>query len=187
MMKMTTLIIAVALATIAVFAAEAQATSTGSAPPLGALKKHETVLQRAGAAGGMWHYYDEREPARWTRINFGHSWGAYFPMADRVAAGTRLHVYFSKPERPIGVDINAWPTTEGRAWDYARPAGKRQGLLSTLKPVRQDGKTIGWNVFFRVNEPDRHYYLKLTSRWKRVPGTHISYGHIVYAFHVKTR
>jgi len=46
---------------------------------------------------------------------------------------------------------------------------------------------VGWDVFFRANEPGRHYYLKVASGWERVPGKHASYGRIVYALHVKTR
>ena len=57
-MKMTTLIIAVALATLAVFAAEAQASpsyggSFGHEPPIAVLMKYKTLLQRAHPAGGQ--------------------------------------------------------------------------------------------------------------------------------------
>jgi len=56
-----------------------------------------------------------------------------------------------------------------------------------LRPVKQDGKTVAWDVFFRTGEPGRHYYLRVASGWKNVPGKHVSYGRIVYALHVKTR
>jgi hypothetical protein len=46
---------------------------------------------------------------------------------------------------------------------------------------------VAWNVFFRVNEPNRNYYLEFFPAWKEVPGTHVSYGDADYTFHVKTR
>jgi hypothetical protein len=53
--------------------------------------------------------------------------------------------------------------------------------------VERGGKTIAWDVFFRVNRPDRHYYLDLSTAWERVPGTHDSYGdQILYLLHVRT-
>jgi hypothetical protein len=53
--------------------------------------------------------------------------------------------------------------------------------------VKRDGKTVAWDVFFRANEPGRHYYLRVASGWKRVPGKHASYGRIAYGLRVKTR
>jgi hypothetical protein len=54
--------------------------------------------------------------------------------------------------------------------------------------VEQDGKTVGWEAFFRVNQPDRHYYIDVYPVWEEVPGTHISYGDdTAYWLHVRTR
>ena len=65
---------------------------------------------------------------------------------------------------------------------------QRRQLKRTIRPVKQDGETVGWDVFFRVNRPGRHYYMNVESAWERVPGTRISYGeYIEYGLHVRTR
>jgi hypothetical protein len=66
------------------------------------------------------------------------------------------------------------------------PIGQARRLDTTLRRVERDGKTVAWNVFFRVDQPDRHYYLDTFGMWKEVPGTHISYGDVSWTFHVKT-
>jgi hypothetical protein len=67
------------------------------------------------------------------------------------------------------------------------PAGQRQQLKHTFRRVERDGETVAWDVFFRVNESDRHYYLVVHAAWQQVPGTHVSSGHAGYGFHVRTR
>ena len=72
---------------------------------------------------------------------------------------------------------------KGQKW----PIGKGRRLDTNLRPVERDGKTVAWNIFFRVNEPGRHYYLDTFALWKQVPNTHISSGDATYFFHVRTR
>ena len=78
-----------------------------------------------------------------------------------------------KAERPA-VRINAHPRLKDAEVGSKTPAGQRQKLKAVLRPVKQGGKTVGWDAFFRVNEPGRHYYLVVTAEWERVPGTHTS-------------
>ena len=83
-----------------------------------------------------------------------------------------------KPERPSSLRIVASKTKFGQA----------RRLQRTLRPVERDGKTVGWEAFFRVNQPDRHYYIDVRATWDEVPGTRISYGDdTAYWLHVRTR
>ena len=177
--------VALVFAALAVFAAEARAGSFSRYPPEAVLMKYKTVLQMASAAGGQWCFYDppaNGEPGGFLCAiydNFGYF---DFPKPDEVGPGRRLHVRFDKPERPNFVEVNAWPRAKKH-----RPVGQKRELKRILKPVKQDGRTVGWDVFFRVNEPGHHYYLRVASGWERVPGKHASYGRIAYGLHVKTR
>jgi hypothetical protein len=177
--------VALLFAALAVFAAEARAGSFDNQAPKGVLMKYDKVLQTSYAAGSwVW-----KTPRGWSMVvldNFGEY---YFPKKDEVPAGSRLHVRFDKPERPDFVAVNAWPRVEdGPLGDAGKTfAGPKQRLKFILKPVKRDGKTVKWDVFFRTNEPDRDYYLKVTLGWKKEPGSHASYGQGLYGFHVETR
>jgi hypothetical protein len=110
------------------------------------------------------YYYDE--DAGWTEYYSDSA--AYFngnyPEAVVVGAGRRLHIRLRKPERPSAFEIYA-SRAEG---------GQGRQLKHTFRRVERDGETVAWDVFFWVNQPDRHYYLDVYPVWERVPGTHIS-------------
>ena len=61
--------------------------------------------------------------------------------------------------------------------------GTRQ-LDASLRRVVEDGRTVAWDVFFRVNGSRRHYYLNAFGRWESGEG---GGGDASYTFHVKTR
>jgi len=147
--------------------------------------KYKTVLQRVGPAGGQWTFCD-KQGACGTSVydNFGLF---YFPKPDEVGTGRRLQVRFDKPERPSFVEVSAWSKVRKakNCGDCKRPLGKRRELKSILRPVKRDGETTGWSVFFRTNEPSRHY-LRVAMGWKQKPGTHTSYGRVIYRLHVRT-
>lgn len=106
-----------------------------------------------------------------------------YPKADAVKAGRMLSVRLGKPQRPSAVGITAYPRLDANG-DHA---GHAQELKPTLARVERGGKTIAWDVFFRVNRPGHHYYLDVYPVWDRVPGTRISYGdEILYLLHVRT-
>ena len=174
-----------ALATLAVFASFAEAQPTGSfghRPPKAILMKDSRVLQARGDGCARWNYYQNGEWAY--RVPFDNL-GCYSPPkeADVVGAKTRLHVRLAKPERP-SVRMIAHPRLNER---YPGPAGPRRVLKDTLRPIKRGGETVGWDVYFRVNEPERRYYLGVKAVWERVPGEHVSYGDAKYEFHVETR
>jgi hypothetical protein len=140
--------------------------------------KYKTVIQARQAVYAHWFYYDEEDG--WVEYYYGS--GDYFngiyPEAAVVGAGRRLHVRLRKPERPSSLKIYASRTKDG----------PERRLQRTLRPVEQDGKTVGWEAFFRVGRPDSHYYIDVHSMWEEVPGTHISYGdEATYWLHVRTR
>ena len=168
------LVLAMALAVVA---AKAQAGSFSDESPEQVLMKGTTVLQHGKFYYSTWHWYEAGE---WNKVHADGIGG--FPRADTVRAGSRLHIKLNKPERPATFRIRAYKKVD----QFSNPIGTGRLLNTTLRRVERDGKTVGWNVLFRVNEPNRHYYLEASGRWERVPGTHISYGSRHENFHVKT-
>jgi hypothetical protein len=178
------LAVALLFAALAVFAAEAHAGSFDNRPPKGVLMRHDEVLQSSYAAGGSWVW---KTPNGWSSV-ISDNFGEYeFSKQDEVPAGGRLHVRFDKPERPHFVAVNAFPRVKDGQFGGKMFAGQKRRLKSILKPVKRDGEIVKWDVFFRTNEPDRDYYLKVTLGWKKEPGSHASYGQGLYGFHVETR
>lgn len=161
---------------MAVVAAEAQAGSYSDGFPKQVLMKGTTVLQDEQFYYGTWNWYEAGE---WNRV-FADGFEG-FPRADTVGVGSKMHIKLNKPELPATVKIKAYERT-----DLGLPVGQGRLLNTTFGRVERDGKTTGWNVFFRVNEPERHYYLETYVRWARVPGTHISYGAESWHYHLKT-
>lgn len=91
----------------------------------------------------------------------------------------RIH----KPQRPERFSVIAY-----RGFDrYGVPLGEGRLLGTTLKPVRYGGKTVGWDAVFRVKQPDRHYYLQTSGKWKRVPHSRTGHGEVTFNFRVRTR
>ncbi|MDQ3913428.1 MAG: hypothetical protein M3305_16990 [Actinomycetota bacterium] len=171
------LVLTMAMATIAVVEAEAQASSSSDGFPKTVLMKGDTELQNGRFYYGTWHYY---EAGSWNTV---FADGFYsFPRADVVRAGSTLHIRINKPQRPERFAIKAYPRLD----ENGMPEGESQRLDTTLRRVERGGETVGWDVFFRVNDDNRHYYLESGGRWERVPGTHISYGTSHENFHVKT-
>jgi hypothetical protein len=171
------LILAVMLASSAVVAASAQAGSFNHYRPNLVLMKGKTELQNGRIWTSTWHYYQRG----WVGA-IGDGFYS-FPQADLVRAGSNLHIRLNKPQRPERFRITAYKNVDKNKF----PIGDGQRLDASLKRVKRDGKTVAWNAFFRLNKPERHYYLETHGVWKRVPGTHISYGDAFWNFHVKTR
>ena len=168
---------AMALAGIAIVVAEARAGSFSDEFPKQILMKGATVLQDGNFYYGTWNSYEAGE---WNEVHADGFGG--FPRADTVRAGSRLHIKTNKPERPASFRIRAYK----QVGQFSTPIGTGRLLNTTFRRIERDDKKVGWNVFFRVNEPNRHYYLEAGGRWERVPGTHISYGNSHENFHIKT-
>ena len=178
------LAVATALATLAVFAAEARASeaSFGRYPPNAVLMKGDTAIQKGLGGSTCWSYWNE---AKDSGVGYCADTLYMFPRSGAsLRAGTRLHIRLGKPERPEDFTITAY---KGFDKEEKWPIGKGRRLDTNLRPVERDGKTVAWNVFFRVNEPGRDYYLDTFALWKQVPNTHISSGDATYFFHVRTR
>lgn len=58
------------------------------------------------------------------------------------------------------------------------PVGPARRPVVSLRPVKQDGRTVAWDAFFELNRVDRHYYLSAFGLWEE--------GNASYNFHVKT-
>jgi hypothetical protein len=173
------LAVATALAALAIFAAQARAGSFAKGPPQAVLMKGSYVIQVRRVEAAHWYFY---ERGRWVETHID-GFDFSYPKAEAVKAGRLLTVRLGKPQRPSTVGITAYPRLDANG-DHA---GHAQQLKPTLARVERGGKTIAWDVFFRVNRPDRHYYLDLSTAWERVPGTHDSYGdQILYLLHVRT-
>jgi hypothetical protein len=171
------IIATMALAGIAIVAAEARAGSFSDGFPKQVLMNGATVLQDGSFYYGTWNSYEAGE---WNQVHADGIGG--FPQADTVRAGSRLHIKTNKPERPASFRIRAYK----QVGQFSTPIGTGRLLNTNFRRIQRDGQTVGWNVFFRVNEPNRHYYLETGGRWEREPGTHISYGNSHENFHVKT-
>ena len=103
-----------------------------------------------------------------------------YPAADSVRAGSMLHVRILKSQRPENFSISAYQKVD--EWGF--PVGRTTRLDTSLRRVVEDGRTVAWDVFFRVGEPGRHYYLNAFGEWGNGEG---GGGDASYTFHVKTK
>jgi hypothetical protein len=163
-------------------------------PPTFVLMKGTEVIQKGRTDAYCWHYWkeypdrvEERKdlpppPHKWANRE-GYWAGACISLAIRkktdlyprdavlVSPGSTLHIRIGHDRRPDRVQL-----IEGLNWERT--------LDYSLKRVKRDDETVAWDVFFRVNRPDRRYYLNNWAQWDRVPGRHGDNGRF---FHVKTR
>jgi hypothetical protein len=173
--------LAVVLATFAVGAATVQAGSFDNRPPKAVLMKGENVLRKGALGSYCWNWYLGDGRGRGECAD-----GAFlsYPSPERVKAGSQLHIRLKKPQKPDKFKVIAY---KGFDREKLRLVGPKRRIETTLKPVKRDGKTVGWDAYFRVNKPDRHYYLDTYGNWYQDPDTQFSYGDGTWAFHVKTR
>jgi hypothetical protein len=171
--------LAAALGVVSLPLVQAASSSYDDNPPNEVLMKGSTVLQKGRMGSHCWSYYDGRPGAYCADYVYN------FPRrAVLLRAGSTLHIRIDKPQRPDRVQVVAYPGFDRK---NLAPIGKGRRLETTLRGVQRDGKTVAWDVFFRVSQPERHYYLDTWVVWERVPGTRISYGDLAWTFHVKTR
>lgn len=120
-----------------------------------------------------------------------YSWGwpkvssSGVPVANHVAAESKLRIRINKKQRPDTFSVTAYPkVTENQG--YWEPSGRERPLRSSLKPVVQDGRTVAWDAIFYVNRPDRNYYLVSEGHWKDVQASGADqWAH--WSFYAKTR
>jgi hypothetical protein len=176
--------LAAVLGVVSLPLAQAASSSYDDDPPNEVLMKGATVLQKGRMGSHCWSYYDDGSPEAYCADYLYN-----FPRrAVLLRAGSTLHIRIDKPQRPDRVELVAYPGLDRKnPAPSAAPIGKGRRLDTTLRGVQRDGKTVAWDVFFRVSQPERHYYLDTWVVWERVPGTRISYGDLAWTFHVKTR
>jgi hypothetical protein len=176
-LALVVLVATMALAGIAIVAAEAHAGSYSDKFPKQVLLKGDTVRQDGYFYYGTWNWYEAGE---WEKVAAD---GTYdYPRADTVRAGSKLRIRINKPERPAAFRIRAYKEVDR----FSNPIGTGRLLDTTFGRLERDGKTVAWNVYFRVNRSGRHYYLETRGQWARVASTHISYGHESLHYHIKT-
>src|SRR3954452_22549179 len=113
--------------------------------------KGDTAIQKGLRGSSCWSHWNE-DKDYWAAV-CSDFFVYRFPRApEALRAGRRLHMRIDKPERPEDFKITAY---KGFDKGQHRPVGKRQRLDANLRPVKRDGDTVAWNVFFRVNEPNR--------------------------------
>ncbi len=105
-----------------------------------------------------------------------------YPRTDFVEAGSRLHIRGWKSQRPQEFSIRTYRKVNGLGYSV----GETQRLEVSLRRVVRDDATVAWDAFFRVSEPDRHYYLSIFGIWEDeiISGLNQDAS---YYFHVKTR
>ncbi len=166
---------AVALVGIATVQAAAQEGSRDRQPPDAALMQGSQVLQLGQQGSYCWSYI-AGEFWLTTCADFALS----YPAGDRVEAASQLYITLRKPQRPDRFRIYAYSDVDQNGF----PIGDAQRLSTSLERVVRDGRTVGWDIFFSVNRPDRHYYLNAYGEWNRVRGSKASYGDSSWQFHV---
>jgi hypothetical protein len=106
-----------------------------------------------------------------------------FPeQAASVAADSKLKMRIYKIQKPDTFSITAYSRLKGTG----EPVSATGRLLETsLEAVIRDGRTVAWDVLFRVDRPDTDYYLVSEGHWKDRDCSNIDqFAH--WSFHVKT-
>jgi hypothetical protein len=140
---------------------EGQAQALESHPPDAIMKHGNKILQDGRLISYCW-------------IDRCADGVSRYPSAVLVEPGTRLHIRLSENRRPERFSL-----TGSRA-----PDGQSQRIDTTLRRVERDGKTVAWNAYFRLERPDRHYYLDAFGVWKDDGGK--VQGDAYWQFHLKT-
>jgi hypothetical protein len=137
-----------------------QAQALVSHPPESVLKEDTRKLQEGHLVSYCWG------------LTCADGYSRY-PEAAKVDAGSRLHIRLSEYERPDRISLRSSPS----------PDGQWQRIDTDLRRVKQGGETVGWDVSFWVNRPDRHYYLDVFGIWNAA-GARV-YGDAYWEFYLK--
>ena len=95
-----------------------------------------------------------------------------YPSAALVEPDTQLYIRLSENRRPKHFSLSTSQTPDGRS----------RRIETTLRRVVRDGKTVAWDAYFRLERPDRHYYMGAFGVWEGSRGNSDAY----WQFHVKT-
>ena len=144
-----------------VFLAGVQGQALAPRPPDAVLKQEKRVLQDGRLISYCW-------------IDGCVDGVSRYPSAVPVDPGSRLHIRLSENRRPDRFSLMSSQSPDGRS----------RLVDTTLRRVERDGETVAWDVYFRVDRPDRHHYLGVFGVWKDNGGR--VHGDAYWQFHVKT-
>src|SRR3712207_103264 len=157
-------------------------------PPDALLMKGPIVLQKGRELTRCWTYYskDGRSMSSGCAAYFFHSFSRwYVPLP---AGGTELHIRINNPQRLKWLTFAAYTGFKPYPWDKSVgvPFGERHLGYTIRRVENARGKTVAWNVFFRLPRAESHYYLDLYTQWKAAPHAGLSFYDTWYTFHVRT-
>ena len=110
-----------------------------------------------GSNGGMG--CGQKEPLPW-------------PRADVLGAGSRLRVRIGWRREPRRIHVDSYRSVR----DNGQPRDRGKDLFFRKEPVIRDGRTVAWDIVFRVHAI-RHHYLKVLA--------HFNEGTLVWNAHVR--
>ena len=142
-------------------------------PPEISLRHQGEVVQRARPFTFCWSYANDDN----TGTGMCADGFPRYPRAALVEASDRLVLRIHYPAKPEAWFLRAYRAII-RHEHYDEPVGEAQRIPFKMRPYRVDGKVRAWNLIFRVEEPNRHYYLDT--------GGDLQQGDAFYALHIRT-
>jgi hypothetical protein len=151
----------VLLSGVFVAGVQGQAKALASHPPDAILKQGNKILQDGRLISYCW-------------MDGCADGVSNYPSAVLVEPGNRLHIRLSENRRPVQFSLGS----------RRSPDGQWRRIDTTLRRVERDGKTVAWDAYFRLEHPDRHYFMDAFGVWKDDGGT--ERGDASWQFHLKT-
>jgi hypothetical protein len=141
-------------------------------PPRLRLMHHGDVLQRVSAWSYCWSYTTER-------------WGVgectdgspRYPEAAVIEGSPRVVLRIPYSEEPSRLSITAYRKIR-EEHGYEQTVGEGEKIGYRLKPHRERGHVSAWDAIFRLDQPNRDYYLNVYAR--------LHQGDPAYALHART-
>ncbi len=97
-----------------------------------------------------------------------------YPSAVVVEPGAQLRIRLTENKRPRQFSLESSRSRDGSS----------RRVDTTLRRVVRDGRTVAWDAYFRLERPDRHYYLDAFGVWRDDGGR--ERGDAYWQFHAKT-
>src|SRR5215212_2023099 len=153
------LVAVVGLVGVFLVGVQGQAQALAPRPPDATLKQDNRALQEGRLISYCW-------------IDRCVDGVSRYPSAVLVEPDTQPYIRLSENRRPKQFSLSTSQTPDGRS----------RRIDTTLRRVVRDGKTVAWDAYFRLERPDRHYYMGAFGVWEGSRGNSDAY----WQFHVKT-